>query len=74
MQRVDGTHIVEHPQINATTPANTNSTGAVSSVPPPHGTLDIGNNRIVARSTPVGTVGTAGRAPGVAGRVPAHLR
>src|SRR5207248_9311650 len=56
--RVTTTNVVsslEIPQINVTTPANTNTGGAVSSIPPPHGTLDLGQTKMIVRSGNIGT-------------------
>jgi hypothetical protein len=44
---------LEIPLINVTTPANTNTGGAVSSVPPPHGTLDIADGKVIVHAAGV---------------------
>src|SRR5439155_23465111 len=61
---------LELPQINVTTPANTNTVGAVSSTAPPHGTLDIGDNKLIVHTGSVGnTAGTNNTYSGITGLI-----
>src|SRR5439155_6059290 len=61
---------LELPQVNVTTPANTNTVGAVSSTAPPHGKLDMGDNKLIVHTGSVGnTAGTNNTYSGITGLI-----